>query len=478
LVETDVLILGGGLAGLAAAAELQHDAVVLERGDRPGGLVRTYRFGDYWFDLVIHLLHFSNAELKARITALLDGVLQPCPPIAWVECSAGAVRYPLQLHLGGLESATALQCAHDFAAVAFNPPATRPANYEEMLLQTFGRTMCETFFLPYNRKMWKRPLASLAPSGFVWNIARPDFRQVLQGLMEPAAERAVYNGDGWYPRPATDATARGMEVLSQALASQAHDLRLSHAVEEVDLERRLVTAQYNGELRRFHYKQACCSTLPLPRLIAMCKQAPPSLRRACATLSHNRVWSVALSIRGSRPANCGHWRYYADESIVFNRLVFLHEFDPQCAPPDGWALLAEITEPAEAPLPDADDLLQRVEADLLRTGILPDDSTVIDRHLLLADPAYVVFTPASQAIVTQAAEFLEEYGISPLGRYGRWEYSSMAQVMHDGFEWAGSLRHKLQLQRLAEAEPELIASKIVIEPTDETQPLPQVRAVP
>jgi hypothetical protein len=52
---------------------------------------------------------------------------------------------------------------------------------------------------------------------------------------------------------------------------------------------------------------------------------------------------------------------------------------------------------------------------------------------MIVDPAYVVFTVDNQPIIEQARDFLKNSGVTSLGRYGRWEYSSMAQVMRDGF---------------------------------------------
>jgi len=430
--ECDFLILGAGLAGLAAAAELGDGAIVLEQHERPGGLVRTENFNGYWFDHVIHLLHFGDAATKSRVMPLFDGVLAPCPPAAWVECAAGTVRYPFQLHLGGLAAPTSSACLRDFAEVAFaeRQPA---ADYESLLLQTFGRTMCETFFFPYNRKVWKRPLHTLAPSGFQWNIAQPTVEQVLQGFLRPEAEAPAYNSDAWYPRPPRGSPVRGMEVLTRALARQAKDLRLGHRVEAIDLESRTVSARRNDEVVKFRFREACICTLPLPLFMAMCESLPERLRRECARLRRNRVLTAAICISGPRPEGRGHWHYYTDESLVFNRLVYPHEFDPESAPEDGWAIMAEITEPAETRPPPRQKLLDRVVADIVRAGALPADCRVIDRRLLLIDPAYVVFLRESGPAVEQALNYLKGYRVFPLGRYGRWEYSSMAHVMRDGF---------------------------------------------
>jgi protoporphyrinogen oxidase len=444
--EAEVLILGAGLAGLSAAASLGEHAIVLERSDRPGGLVRSECFDNYWFDRVIHLLYFADPRTEGRIKNLMGSDLKPCPPVAWVECAAGIARFPLQLHLGTLESKAVAECLVDFIEARFAPQAAEAQNFEELLLHVFGRAMCEIFFFPYNRKMWKRPLNSLRSSGFQWNIARPDLIQVLKGALNPRAVTSSYNSAGWYPRPSRGSPVRGMEILSRRLASQVADLRLRHSVEAIDLDARLIAVSGPSGQKNFRFNHCCVATLPLPEIVAKCRQAPEDLREACARLQCNRVLSAALSIRGPRPVCRGHWRYYTDESVSFTRLIYPHEFDPDCAPPEGWCLLAEITEPAEWPLVPEGEVLARVKADLLRVGALPPDCNVIDAHVFVVDPAYVVFSHEEAAIAEQARPFLISHGIIPLGRYGRWEYSSMAQVMRDGFQVADAIRAELPSQ--------------------------------
>ena len=55
-MEHDVVIVGGGIAGLAAAWRLRHrDVLLLEAGDRLGGRMRSEPCGDYWRNHGAHL---------------------------------------------------------------------------------------------------------------------------------------------------------------------------------------------------------------------------------------------------------------------------------------------------------------------------------------------------------------------------------------------------------------------------------------
>lgn len=434
--ETEFLVLGGGPAGLAAGVALGDRAVVVEREARPGGLVRSECFGGYWFDHVLHLLHFQDPALQSWVTGMPDASLAPCPPVAWVETGAGTARYPLQLNLGALERETCIRALAELAAAACGPGEDgdgAPA-YDDYLLRSFGPTLCDLFYFPYNRKMWRRPLAELVPSGQTWNLLRPRLEDALRGALEPNRDRAAYNTTAFYPRPPADAPVRGMEVVSRALAERVPRLHLRTTVAGIDLERRKVHAVSDGEPVTYRYARGCLCTLPLPRAVAMSTPVPEELAGAVRALPHNGVLSLAFSIRGPRPPAPGHWRYYPDPALPFTRLVFMTEFDPLSAPEDGWGVLAEVPYRAEAP-PCPRQALEAARRGLESLGLLAG-CRIVDKNVMTADPAYVVFTPGAEAVAERARAHLAAGGVTAMGRYGRWEYSSIAGVMADARAWA------------------------------------------
>jgi len=426
------LVLGAGLAGLAAARALGKGAVVLEREDRPGGVARSERVGRWHFDHAIHVLYFADDATRERVFALEGHALAACPPVAWVETAEGVARFPIQLHLGGLDPTFVSRCLADLETTFATPHQDGVRDFATFLERSFGRELCRIFFAPYNRKMWKRPLESLAPSGFQWNIVRPDLAQVRRGAEQRDARFASYNAEGWYPQPPPGESPRGIEVLARAMADGV-EVRLRHELLAIDPSTRLATVRVGDRIHTLHWEGSCVATLPLPTLLARCEGIDEGLREACAGLMRNRVRSVALAIEGPRPEGTGHWRYYADESLVFNRLIWPHAFDPGMAPPDGFGLVAEVTERAEdRGMPD-DALVTRVLEDARRTGSIKKGDRVVATRVFVLDPAYVVFRPGDEAVVRAAHAALEAVGIHAVGRYGRWEYSSMAQVMRDGF---------------------------------------------
>jgi protoporphyrinogen/coproporphyrinogen III oxidase len=70
-VTRDVVIIGGGIAGLAAAWRLRHrDVLLLEAGDRLGGRMRSDACGEYWLNYGAHLFPAPGS--------LVDGMAREC----------------------------------------------------------------------------------------------------------------------------------------------------------------------------------------------------------------------------------------------------------------------------------------------------------------------------------------------------------------------------------------------------------------
>jgi oxygen-dependent protoporphyrinogen oxidase len=66
VMTRDVVIVGGGIAGLSAAWRLRHrDALLLEAGDRLGGRMRSDPCGDYWLNYGAHLFPAPGSLVDA-----------------------------------------------------------------------------------------------------------------------------------------------------------------------------------------------------------------------------------------------------------------------------------------------------------------------------------------------------------------------------------------------------------------------------
>jgi protoporphyrinogen/coproporphyrinogen III oxidase len=102
----DVVIVGGGIAGLTAAWRLRHrDALLLEASDRLGGRMRSEPYGDYWLNYGAHLFPAPGSlvdslarELELETVPVWGGMMGLA--VGRKKLTSGPIEsYPLRLPL-------------------------------------------------------------------------------------------------------------------------------------------------------------------------------------------------------------------------------------------------------------------------------------------------------------------------------------------------------------------------------------------
>jgi protoporphyrinogen oxidase len=135
-MKTEVLILGGGLAGLSTARHLgglgARSRLVVEARDRVGGTAGSRTAGGFTFDYTGHLLHLHDPYGKALILDLLKDNVASHERRAWIYSSGAWTRYPFQANTRGLPFSAAVDCAAGTvrarrAARTSCPGAARPS---------------------------------------------------------------------------------------------------------------------------------------------------------------------------------------------------------------------------------------------------------------------------------------------------------------------------------------------------------------
>jgi protoporphyrinogen oxidase len=437
--SVDTLILGAGLCGMSAAYHLQEagagDLLILERDDRPGGLARTERHGEFAFDRSIHILYTDDEYVASWICddLLRDNLVRQSRR-SFCYSHGIYTEYPYQLNNHGLPAdviaANILGLIEAHEARAGNAP---PANYEEWILQTFGRGIAENFMLPYNRRQWAWDLKLMSYSWVGERVPMPRLEDVVRGALQPPSQRMGPNRDFWYPREG------GIEALARSLAPRLRPgtVRLGTEVVGVDWSSKTVRCADGSSIG---YRRLV-STLPLPRLIGLMREVPAEVSAAAAGLRSNVVHTVNVGLRGgvSTGAEPMHWVYFPHDETVFHRISFPHEFSPFMAPPGCSSIQAEISESSHRPV-DRDNLIEQTLAGLCRVGLLTesearpssDGGRVEVAEVVTLEPAYVIYDLWHEENTTLIAEWLGEHDVETRGRFGEWEYFNMDHSMLSG----------------------------------------------
>jgi protoporphyrinogen oxidase len=425
-----IVILGGGLAGLATSyflGEVPH--VVLEGDAVAGGLCRSRTVDGFVFDYTGHLLHMRDPRALKLLDALWPDTFAIVARNASIRTRGVTVPFPFQANLHGLPNDVVADCILGAADALSHPVPDDPAlSFRDWSLAALGRGISEAFMFPYNAKLFRREPENMTADWVSWAVPRPNLGEIVKGALGIRNESMGYNATFRYPRRG------GIDVVPNAFAARVKTLRTNARVEAVDLSRRVVTLR-TGEMIAY---ERLVSTIPLPRLLAIARGA----EFRGAALASRLDWSVVgcLNLGVARPGvgDGAHWTYFPDADVPFYRAGFPHAMSEGVCPPGTSSLYVEFGLRRDE-LADPAALENAAVAALIREGILRPDDRVIARDFIRIDPGYVIFDRARQEVMAQAIPQLAGLGVMTIGRYGAWTYSYMERAMLDGLETAEAL---------------------------------------
>lgn len=196
--------MGCGWSGIIAALrikDLLHVAeVVCVDRDFRGGLLRSEKIDSYLFDVGGSHVVFSRdpsviegivsmggrwISKERRAFVFLDGVFVPYPfeNGIYVLPPEKRARYGISLiraHLQGIKN---------------------PRNFKEWILNSFGEEVAHDYLLPYNEKIWKRPLEEIS-ADWVYIPGRlplPSLEDVIKAIAGLETKGYIENATFYYP---------------------------------------------------------------------------------------------------------------------------------------------------------------------------------------------------------------------------------------------------------------------------------------
>jgi protoporphyrinogen oxidase len=435
-----IVIVGAGLAGLSTAYHLSGLPYRLyEREREVGGLCRSYQKNGFTFDYTGHLLHFRQAEIKALVEKLLAGKLQKHARRSFVYSHRTYTEYPFQVNTFGLPPEVVRECLMGFIATLTRPAASiapKDRSFKQWILDNLGEGMAKHFMVPFNEKLWQVSLDELTSDWVSWLVPKPELKDVINGALGIKDKAFGYNPSFLYP------ATNGIRVLPESFLPGIENVVNDVELAEVDTKhRRAVFLDHRrGGSREEHY-ESLVSTIPIPELVRRCLDFPEHLKKAAEALRWVSVYNINLGVSRERVSD-KHWVYFPESRFPFYRAGFPMNFSPSLGRAGCSSMYVEMSHrPAERR--SSDQLIEEARSGMEAAGILkPDDELVVadvtDLHY-----AYVYFDQHRARAVPAILAELERRGIFSIGRYGRWEHTSMEDAIGQGKQLAERLRGQL-----------------------------------
>jgi len=431
-----IVILGAGLAGLSTAYHLKKAGcrawAVYEREERPGGLCRSESLDGFTFDYTGHFLHLRTPEMARLADRLLGRELARVARSSWIFSQGVFTRYPFQTNTCGLPVETVkeillgyIQARYERVDVPREPAepcglAEPRRSFERWVYETFGPGIARHFMIPYNDKLWGVHPRFLTTEWMGRYVPPAPIEQVIEGALSDQTSSVGYNAFFRYPRRG------GIETLVRALAARVGPIHVGAEAVAIDPRRRRVSF---ADGSRADY-EALVTTLPLPELVARLERAPQGIRAAGARLRWSSLFAVYLGLRCDRTEG-RQWVYVPERRYNFYRVGCFSNAARSMAPRGQSALWAEVSFNAARPLDRAAARRQALEG-LKEAGFLGSRRDIAVEWLQEIPYAYVTYDAEHRRATRAILRYLERHGIHSIGRYGRWEYSSMEDALLQG----------------------------------------------
>jgi protoporphyrinogen oxidase len=411
-----VAVLGAGLTGLGAALALERIGVeyrAFEKLAVPGGHAVTLDDEGFRFDRTGHLLHLRDETLRADVVEWLAGDVREIARRSVIWSNGVYTRYPFQANTFGLPPEVAYECVSGFIAAHFATTRPEPKNFEEFCLAHFGQGITRHFMVPYNSRLWGVPPHEITSAWCQRFVPLPKLEDVIAGAVGVVKAELGYNARFLYPR-------LGIGELPKAMFRRTRHVELARAPKRIDLRTR--TLEFDDE--RVHF-DVLVSSIPLPVLVELIADAPPSVKAAAARLRATHLYYLDAALEAP-PKTDFHWAYVPEAKYPFYRVGCYSHFSSDLVPPGKGSLYIELADRRE---PDPGELLPEVVRGLVEMGVLTGPSQLRFAHLRRIDFAYVIFDHAYYDALSVIEPFLERERIVSTGRYGKWTYCSMEDAL-------------------------------------------------
>ena len=364
------IILGAGITGLSAGVKTGFP--VYEAKEVPGGICRSYYKNGYSFENGGGHWLFGG-DLNSLNFIKQFGILEKYIRDSGIYFN-NTIPYPIQ---------TALN----------DDPCVLPGSMKHWLLERFGKELCNLFFFPFNEKY----TANL----YNFILSENEYKS-------PEPRKGGYNSTFHYPK-------EGLDTLVDNMAKQA-DVRYNKKAVRIDLSDKVVEFE-DGE--KFIFDRLI-STLPLVKTQELCGVKDKMLPHTS---------TLVLNIGAEKGKNCPkeQWLYIPHSKSGFYRVGIYSNVSDRFAPKGKASLYVEKSYFESFESEEYLGYENRVIEELQDWGWIGAVDVV--------DPNWIEYAYTwlhRDSDVQGSIDWLKEYGIESIGRYGKWKFQGIMDSVSDG----------------------------------------------
>ncbi len=422
----DFVIVGAGVAGLSFAHSVLGEgksALVVERNDHVGGLARSFRYGDFFFDVGPKRFHTEDPEVLSFLLSILAGEHLVVDRSSAVHLFGRYFPWPLdQRALFRLPLRVMVSAGFDL--LLRKPPADENS-FTEYTRSRYGETLYRLFFKPYTEKFLQIPCESVhvdwAKTGI--NRAVIDKRVKSDSLFalvknvlipRPVVTEFIYPSRGGF--------GTFSEKLAEAVSGRGGGILLENTVTALVTSEDRVDEVVLADGRRIRPGHLVWSG----NLIALAKllgKEPPAIRYLSTVLYNIEVEAEVLQRQ--------QWIYYGGRDTVLSRISITTEMAPYMAPAGKTGLCVEVTGfEGEGAWKDPEALAPQILEDLVRLKLVRSEKDFGPVHIERVRDTYPIYDLRYKESFALAARMVKPFSnLKLLGRTGAYWYNNSDHSM-------------------------------------------------
>lgn len=435
------IVIGGGPAGLTAAYHLaKHGlhSVVLEKGDRVGGISRTETYKGYHFDIGGHRFFTKVPQVQHLWNEVLGDEFIKVPRLSRIYYKGKYFSYPLETvnaikNLGILQS---LLIIYSYLKIKVAPLPVEE-NFEQWVINRFGERLYRTFFKSYTEKVWGIPCSQIRADWAAQRIKGLSLKKAIVNALFGSNDTKTLIKEFDYP-----VLGPGMmwERFQDKLEERGCPVWLDTEVIKVKREGARITGIIvkKGDRLLELTGEQFINTMPISALMHRLDPAPPEeVLQAARRLKYRDFLIVPLIIDRQHlfPDN---WIYIHSPEFKVGRIQNFKNWSPKMVPdPRKTCLGMEYfcSEGDELWEMDDRDLIQLAGQEVVHLGLVDDIQKIEDGTVIRQKKAYPVYDGEYQQHlkVIQAymdtLENLQSVGRNGMHRYNNQDHSMLSALL-------------------------------------------------
>jgi protoporphyrinogen oxidase len=458
------IVIGGGITGLSAAWKLSENGYkvsIIESEKSFGGLAKTIKVGNYFFDVGPHAFLSEEKEIFNKVMDLFKNEKSAIPlkkRKVKMVFKGNYVDYPLSIksilfQMGFISPIlSSLSFAKSKIRTSIYSLLSKKTQNENLTIKqwainSFGKYLYLNFFKIYTEQFWKIETSELShrviPSSVKLNFAKTLkhllFKNYLDITKREPGKLALVQREEipcYYPK-------KGFGEIANKIGNQVKnnggEIHTSQEVNEIVLNSensfdvKTKDKTFSGDF--------VISTIPLNRVISKIYPVPEeNIIKSAKKLEYLSLVLVYLMTKKQNVLDC-QYCYFVDKP--YNRISEMNSFSESSSPQDENILAVEISCHYGSKMWKTSDeeifsiCMQGIEKDSL-LKLKKED--IIDYKIIKVPSVYPIYRKDYEIHLRETEKYFAKIkNFFSIGRQGQFYYGDIDQMIRIGFDTADKI---------------------------------------